>query len=137
MCGGLVVVGDLFSLYSVVCRSIRPAQENRKVAVPPAKAGDFEEPMPQQPVEISSENGAFGTPATAEDIAAIETDVKSGGVGLPDGRGTHAKAAEILQAKCSFCHGADLQGIPAPGAPRLIGGRGTLTDDKPVKTIDS
>ena len=113
------------------------AQEDRKVAAPPAKVGDFEEPMPQQPAQVSSKDGEFGTPATAEDIAAIEIDVQPGGLGLPDGSGTHAKGAEIFQAKCSFCHGADLQGIPALGAPRLIGGRGTLTDEKPVKTVES
>ncbi len=60
-----------------------------------------------------------------------------GGSGLPEGSGTHAAGAEIYKAKCGSCHGAEMEGVAALGAPQLIGGRGTLASDKPVKTVES
>ncbi|WP_411976632.1 c-type cytochrome [Sulfitobacter faviae] len=43
----------------------------------------------------------------------------------------------ILRSLCSSCHGENLEGIAELGAPKLIGGRGSLASDKPVKTIES
>ena len=78
-----------------------------------------------------------GQPATEEEIAAIDIDVMPDGRGLPEGSGTYAQGEELYETVCAACHGADLMGIPELGAPRLIGGRGTLASEAPVKTVES
>jgi cytochrome c len=80
----------------------------------------------------------FGTPATQQDLAkffAIAPD----GKGLPPGSGTAAKGAKVFADNCAACHGQNLQGISTPGigGDRLIGGRGTLASNAPVKTVES
>ena len=80
----------------------------------------------------------FGTPATPQDLAkyfAIPPD----GRGLPPGSGTATKGAKLFADQCAVCHGHKLQGNPAPGlgGDRLIGGRGTLASNAPVKTVES
>jgi len=80
----------------------------------------------------------FGTPATPQDLAkyfAIPPD----GRGLPPGSGTATKGAKLFADQCAVCHGDKLQGNPAPGlgGDRLIGGRGTLASNAPVKTVES
>ncbi|MEM5312587.1 cytochrome c [Paraburkholderia sp. JHI869] len=83
---------------------------------------------------------AVGRSPTAEEIAGWDIDVVPNGSGLPAGHGTVADGAKIFAAKCAACHGANAEGIPIPGRgafPRLVGGIGTLADDKPVKTVGS
>jgi cytochrome c len=80
----------------------------------------------------------FGTPATQQDLAkffAITPD----GSGLPPGSGTAAKGAKVFADNCAACHGDNLQGIPTAGigGDKLIGGRGTLASNAPVKTVES
>lgn len=100
-------------------------------------------PVPQSSAEetsdISPEDMKFGVgrPATQDEIAAIDIDVMPDGQGLPDGSGTYAEGEEVYAQQCSACHGTELEGVPDLGAPRLIGGRGTLASDSPVKTIES
>ncbi len=85
----------------------------------------------------------FGTPASAEDIAAVAIAIGIDGKGLPPGRGDYAAGAKIYAAVCSACHGADLRGVarlpdmPSGPALRLIGGRGTLGTKNPVLTVES
>lgn len=64
---------------------------------------------------------------------AIEVD----GTGLPHGKGTAATGKEIYAERCAHCHGENLEGSKELGGPRLIGGRGSLTTDKPLKTVES
>jgi len=52
----------------------------------------------------------FGSPATAEEIAAWDIDVRPDGAGLPPGSGTAAKGAEIYALKCAACHGGNGEG---------------------------
>src|SRR5690242_4898018 len=86
---------------------------------------------------------AFGTPASADDIAAVAIAVGIDGKGLPPGRGDYAAGAKVYEAACSACHGPDLRGVarlpdmPSGPALRLIGGRGTLTTPNPVMTVES
>ncbi len=89
---------------------------------------------------------SFGTPATEAEIAAWDIDIMPDGRGLPPGSGTHAQGKELFANTCSYCHGKKLQGgdpktveleAPLRVGPRLIGGRSTLTTDKPVKTVES
>lgn len=52
----------------------------------------------------------FGSPATVEEIAAWDIDVRPDGKGLPLGSGTAAKGSEIYALKCAACHGANGEG---------------------------
>ncbi|MCW0233345.1 MAG: cytochrome c [Ferrovibrio sp.] len=78
----------------------------------------------------------FGTPATTEQIAGWNIDVRGpDGAGLPPGKGSVAAGEELFMAQCAACHGEFAEG--AGRYPELIGGRGTLKSDDPRKTIDS
>jgi cytochrome c len=77
----------------------------------------------------------FGEPATAEQIAGWDIDVKPDGSGLPPGSGS-VKQGEALFARLGAkCHGAKGEGTDA--APPLVGGQGTLATDAPLKTVGS
>lgn len=78
----------------------------------------------------------IGRPLTSADLAGMVA-IPPSGVGLPAGHGTPAEGAKVFAGQCAACHGAKLEGIKAAGAPALIGGRGTLTSVKPVKTVES
>ncbi|RKF15391.1 cytochrome c [Roseovarius spongiae] len=89
--------------------------------------------------DIAPAKNVFGVgqPATEEQIAAIDIDVMPDGRGLPEGSGTYAEGEELYETICAACHGSDMMGVAELGAPRLIGGRGTLASDAPVKTVES
>jgi cytochrome c len=61
----------------------------------------------------------LGTPATAAEIAALNTDASPSGEGLPRGSGDATRGAALFQAQCASCHGAGGEGI-APNPP-LVG----------------
>ena len=48
----------------------------------------------------------FGKPATAQQIAAEDIDVRPDGLGLPSGSGTVAQGKAIYAMKCIACHGS-------------------------------
>ena len=78
----------------------------------------------------------IGQPLTAAQTVryvAIPPD----GAGLPPGHGNVSEGAVVFARSCAACHGDKLQGIASTGAPPLIGGRGTLTAAKPLKTVES
>ncbi len=77
----------------------------------------------------------LGREALPEEIAAWDTDVQADGRGLPPGRGTVKQGEEIYLARCASCHGEFGQG--AGRWPALAGGQGSLTADRPNKTIGS
>ena len=52
----------------------------------------------------------FGQPATPDQIAAIDIDVRPDGTGLPAGKGTAREGAEIYTRRCAACHGARGEG---------------------------
>src|SRR5207245_404052 len=76
----------------------------------------------------------FGLAATDEEIRAWNSDLSPTGEGLPSGQGTVKQGAQVFAAKCAMCHGPT--GTEGP-KDRLVGGQGTLTTAKPVKTIGS
>jgi cytochrome c len=76
----------------------------------------------------------FGRPATPEEIKAWNIDVSPDGAGLPPGKGDVAHGRQVFEDNCSACHGTKGEG---GFADRLVGGRGTLASDHPVKTIGS
>ena len=76
----------------------------------------------------------FGRPATPDEVAVWDIDVRPDGKGLPPGSGTAAHGKQVFADKCAACHGDNgVGGIK----DRLAGGRGTLTSDTPVKTVGS
>ena len=62
---------------------------------------------------------------------------------MPPGRGDYATGKQVYETACAACHGADLKGVaglpdmPSGAALRLVGGRGTLTSQKPIVTVES
>ena len=78
---------------------------------------------------------AIGTPATEAQIAGWNIDVRPDGVGLPAGSGSVADGEMLYEDKCASCHGVFGEGTGR--WPILAGGEGTLTDDRPEKTIGS
>jgi cytochrome c len=52
----------------------------------------------------------IGTPATRDQIAALDIDVRPDGTGLPPGQGTATEGAPIYARKCAACHGANGEG---------------------------
>lgn len=88
------------------------------------------------PSHADERKAEVGTPVDAAELArffAIQPD----GEGLPPGSGTAKAGQPIYAEKCAMCHGEKLEGIYDTGAPALIGGRGTLTSNEPLKTVES
>ena len=75
-----------------------------------------------------------GRTPTAEQINAWNTTIPFDGIGLPLGSGTAAQGKAIYTERCAACHGPS--GADGKYDP-LVGGRGTLTTDKPILTIGS
>ena len=72
---------------------------------------------------------------------AKETQVKTWDIAigprgeeLPQGSGNVADGREVYAQHCAYCHGATGQEGPDH---RLVGGRGSLSSEAPVKTIGS
>lgn len=80
-------------------------------------------------------NPQYGTPATPEQIAGWDIDVRPDGTGLPEGKGSVEDGAETFQTHCASCHGTFGEGMGR--YPKLAGGMGSLTDDRPEKTVGS
>lgn len=77
----------------------------------------------------------LGRSASSEEIAAWDIDVRPDGTGLPPGRGSVAEGEALYEAQCAGCHGDFGEGIGLN--PPLAGGQGTLSDERPVKTVGS
>jgi S-disulfanyl-L-cysteine oxidoreductase SoxD len=76
-----------------------------------------------------------GRAPTPDEIRAWDTAVGPAGKELPSGSGTAREGAEIFAEKCVVCHGPAGEGSQM--APRLVGGKGTLTTPQPVLTVGS
>ena len=83
----------------------------------------------------SAQSIGLGTPATPEQIAGWNIGVRPDGQGLRPGKGTAEKGEVIFQERCATCHGEFGEGKDR--WPVLAGGHGTLTADRPEKTIGS
>ncbi|MEO8019387.1 MAG: cytochrome c [Pseudomonadota bacterium] len=77
----------------------------------------------------------IGHSASGHDIAAKDLTVHPDGTGLPPGRGSAQEGAVLFAAQCSACHGDHGEG--RADFPALVGGRGSLAEDKPVLTVGS
>lgn len=61
----------------------------------------------------------IGRAAQPSEIRAWDIDANPSGAGLPPGRGTYARGAQVYAQQCASCHGAKGEGI-APN-PKLVG----------------
>ncbi len=77
----------------------------------------------------------LGRIATEEEIAGWDIDIRPDGLGLPEGSGSVMDGEGLYEAQCASCHG--LFGEGEGRWPKLAGGQGTLTDNRPVKTVGS
>ncbi|MEX1663693.1 c-type cytochrome [Thioclava sp. 15-R06ZXC-3] len=110
---------------------INDTGERAPAAPPRSSAGDA------TPIDLAANRYGIGSPASQEEIARIDIDVMADGRGLPEGSGTYAEGEALYADSCVACHGEDLEGIAELGAPKLIGGRGSLASENPVKTVES
>ncbi|MFT6451853.1 MAG: cytochrome c [Halocynthiibacter sp.] len=84
---------------------------------------------------VFAETTGLGRVALPEEVAAWNHDVRPDGLGLPEGSGDVLTGEEVFIEKCAVCHGDFAEGVGR--WPVLAGGNGSLTSDRPVKTIGS
>ena len=77
---------------------------------------------------------SFSEPATAGDIDLVSLSILTDGQNLPAGSGTAEQGKPLYDLYCAACHGFDGEGTLAN---KLVGGRGTLDSDAPVRTVGS
>ncbi len=77
----------------------------------------------------------IGTPATPQQIAGWDIDVRPDGEGLPPGKGSVKDGEKLYLERCAACHGEF--GESAGRWPQLAQGKGTLATHDPVKTVGS
>ena len=82
----------------------------------------------------TSDYKGVGRVATPEDIKAWDISIGISGKELPAGSGTATDGAKLFAVKCAVCHGPNGEGGIAIA---LVGGQGTLTSPKPLKTVGS
>ncbi|MEP3114559.1 c-type cytochrome [Nisaea sp.] len=82
-----------------------------------------------------AEPTGLGRPATPDEVAAWDIDVRPDGVGLPEGSGSVEAGEPIFAERCASCHGDFGEAVDR--WPVLAGGQDTLTSARPVKTIGS
>lgn len=78
----------------------------------------------------------YGTVATPAEIAGWNIDVRgTDGAGLPPGQGNVSHGADVFAQQCAACHGTFGEGEGR--FPKLMGGEGTLTADRPEPSVGS
>jgi S-disulfanyl-L-cysteine oxidoreductase SoxD len=78
----------------------------------------------------------YGKVATPAEIAGWDIDVRGNdGAGLPAGKGSVQRGADVFAEQCAACHGTFGEGEGR--FPKLVGGNGTLQDDRPEPTVGS
>ncbi|WP_193171822.1 c-type cytochrome [Nisaea nitritireducens] len=82
-----------------------------------------------------AEPTGLGRPATPDEVAAWDIDVRPDGLGLPEGSGSVEAGEPIFAERCASCHGDFGEAVDR--WPVLAGGIDTLTSARPVKTIGS
>lgn len=90
---------------------------------------------PAKSAETAPTQLGIGRPATEQEIAGWDIDVRPDGKGLPPGKGTVKQGEEIYMSQCAACHGEF--GESAGRWPLLAGGAGTLKSHDPVKSVGS
>lgn len=86
------------------------------------------------PAVPSTPRFGFGKPATPQEIAGWDIDVRPDGTGLPPGRGSVAQGQRVYDEKCASCHGTFGE---SNDYMAIAGGVGTLAGDAPIRTTGS
>jgi len=76
----------------------------------------------------------LGQVMTSAEIQKLDISIGPDGVGLPVGSGNAKVGLKVYEAQCLSCHGVKGQGKPVDA---LVGGIGSLSTDKPVRTVGS
>jgi mono/diheme cytochrome c family protein len=76
----------------------------------------------------------IGRSATPAEIAGWNIDIDRDGKNLPPGSGSVSHGRMVFDQQCASCHGAKGEGGLGD---KLVGGKGTLTTPKPVRTVGS
>ena len=82
-----------------------------------------------------AEKIGLGRAALPEEVSAWDKDVSPDGTGLPEGSGDVLTGEELFSANCASCHGEFGEGVD--NWPKLAGGKDTLADADPLKTVGS
>ncbi|MCF6263282.1 MAG: c-type cytochrome [Xanthomonadales bacterium] len=77
----------------------------------------------------------YGKAASTEEIAGWDIDIRPDGRGLPAGSGSVEDGEILYEDQCASCHGSFGEGVGK--YPVLAGGEGTLTEERPEKTVGS
>jgi S-disulfanyl-L-cysteine oxidoreductase SoxD len=75
-----------------------------------------------------------GRSATPREVAGWNIDIGRDGSGLPPESGPVSHGQEVFAQQCASCHGEKGEGGIGD---RLVGGLGTLSTSKPVRTVGS
>lgn len=113
------------------------ADEAPAAEAPTAAATASAEAAPKAAAAAIPEHGVLhlGRPATKDEVAAWNIDIRPDGLGLPEGSGTVAEGEPLYTAQCASCHGDFGEAIGR--WPALAGGHDTLTNERPNKTVGS
>jgi len=79
----------------------------------------------------------IGRVPTQAEFNTMDISIMPDGDGLPPGQGTAREGEPLYFAKCASCHGPNLEGRRDIGVSPLVGGIGTMTSEKPVKSFIS
>jgi S-disulfanyl-L-cysteine oxidoreductase SoxD len=88
----------------------------------------------ERPLLAQSPTFAVGHTPTPEHLRAIDIEVTPDGAGLAPGSGTAAAGKDVYTRRCETCHGPTGREGPQDV---LVGGRGSLNTDAPLKTVGS
>lgn len=72
-----------------------------------------------------------GRAPTEEEVRAWDITIGPDGALLPPGKGSAEEGERIYKVRCEECHGVEAKGSEQAA---LVGGQGTLSSDKPLKT---
>lgn len=116
---------------------VAPAEQKSDVPPEPADTKVATAPVQPDAAEKTVSHGVFhlGRVATEDEIAAWDIDIRPDGAGLPEGRGTVAQGEALYADQCASCHGDFGEAVGR--WPVLAGGQGTLTNERPEKTVGS
>ena len=135
-------VGCLRLLAQTPTQTQTQTKSSQQTPVKPKDQTQSQKSEPRQtPASLYS---GLGTTPTAQEMGNLALAAGFSGKDLPAGSGSAKQGATLFMARCSMCHGENLEGVPwDPGAfsplhgPRLGGGNATPTYDRsPGKITD-
>jgi len=109
----------------IACSDDAPSAEQKQSAQAVEKSAEY----------VTQERYGIGQAATKEQIAGWDIDVRPDGMGLPEGEGSVEDGEMLYEDKCASCHGTFGEGEGR--WPKLAGGVGTLSQERPDKTVGS